>query len=157
PVLGSWPPGSASNGGVCEIWRTRQPLESGRQSRVEYRRGEQILFGCISLPESEGLQAATTQAYREIFATLNELGYPHLLRIWNYLPQINADMDGSERYWQFNTARRNALISSGRDTAGNVPAACALGSVNDSPFVVYFLASRIAPTLIENPRQISAY
>jgi chorismate lyase / 3-hydroxybenzoate synthase len=157
PVLGCWPPASGASGEVCEIWRTRQPLESGQRSRLKYRRSEQLLFGCISLPESAGLQAATTQAYREIFTTLNELGYSHLLRIWNYLPQINADMDGSERYWQFNTARRNALLASGRDTAGNVPAACALGSVNDSPLVVYFLASRIAPSLIENPRQISAY
>ena len=150
PVLGS-------NGEVCEIWRTRQRLESGRRARVQYRRGDDILFGCISVPEREGLSAATGEAYKEIFATLDELAYPYLLRVWNYLPQINVDTDGTERYWQFNNARRNALIASGRDAAGNVPAACALGSVNGSPLVIYFLASRKAPTLIENPRQISAY
>jgi enamine deaminase RidA (YjgF/YER057c/UK114 family) len=62
-----------------------------------------------------------------------------------------------ERYRQFNSARRSALIASGRDLTGNVPAACALGSVNGSPLVIYFLASRKAPALIENPRQVSAY
>lgn len=150
PVLGS-------NGEVWEIWRTRQRLESGRRGRVQYRRGDDILFGCTSMLEREGLNAATGEAYREIFATLDELAYPYLLRVWNYLPQINVDTDGTERYWQFNNARRNALFASGRDAAGNVPAACALGSVNGSPLVIYFLASRKAPTLIENPRQISAY
>jgi chorismate lyase/3-hydroxybenzoate synthase len=122
------------------------------------------LFGCISQPELQrpsaslsALHTATEQAYREIFATLDELAYPHLLRIWNYLPQINIDTNGSERYWQFNSARRSALAASGRDVTGNVPAACALGSVTGSPLVIYFLASRTAPTVIENPRQLSAY
>jgi enamine deaminase RidA (YjgF/YER057c/UK114 family) len=157
PVLGP-------TGEVCEVFRTRQQVESGQRSRVHYRRSEDVLFGCISLPETGGengstsaLHMATEQAYREIFATLDELAYPHLLRVWNYLPQINVDTHGAERYRQFNSARRNAIIAWGRDLAGNVPAACALGSVTGSPLVIYFLASRAAPTAIENPRQVSAY
>jgi chorismate lyase / 3-hydroxybenzoate synthase len=161
PVLGS-------SGEICEIWRTRQRVESGQRSRVHYRRGDEVLFGCISMPESElpegregsgisALHVATEQAYREIFATLDELDCPHLLRVWNYLPQINVDTYGTERYRQFNSARRTALVASGRDVRGNVPAACALGSVTGSPLVIYFLASREAPTVIENPRQVSAY
>jgi chorismate lyase/3-hydroxybenzoate synthase len=161
PVLGS-------SGEVCEIWRTQQRVESGQRARVHYRRCDEVLFGCISLQEANAstqpgddsissLHAATEQAYREIFATLDALAYPHLLRIWNYLPQINVDTHGIERYRQFNSARRNALIASGRDLTGNVPAACALGSVTGSPLVIYFLASRVAPTVIENPRQVSAY
>jgi enamine deaminase RidA (YjgF/YER057c/UK114 family) len=181
PVLGS-------TGEVCEIWRTGQPVESGQRARVRYRRGDEVLFGCISVAESErreadeyreangrgeangrskasgrrdgngsALHTATSEAYREIFATLDELAYPHLLRVWNYLPQINVDTHGMERYRQFNSARLSALVASGRDVTGNVPAACALGSVNGSPLVIYFLASRVAPTAIENPRQVSAY
>jgi chorismate lyase/3-hydroxybenzoate synthase len=158
PVLGS-------TGEICEVWRTRQPVESGQLSRVHYRRSDDVLFGCISVPETgrengstSALHIATEQAYREIFATLDELAYPHLLRVWNYLPQINVDTHGAERYRQFNSARRNALIAWGRDLAGsNVPAACALGSVTGSPLVIYFLASRAAPTAVENPRQVSAY
>ena len=148
PVLGS---------NVYEVWRSSKRLESGRYARVHYRRSEDVLFGCISLPEPDGLPAATEAAYREIFATVNELGYPHLARIWNYLPQINVETDGLERYRQFNSARRNALIAYRRELTGNVPAACALGAVTGSPLVVYFLASRQAATAIENPRQVSAY
>jgi chorismate lyase / 3-hydroxybenzoate synthase len=157
PVLGS-------TGEICEVWRTHQPVESGQCSRVHYRRSDEVLFGCISVPDTErengstsALHIATEQAYREIFATLDELAYPHLVRVWNYLPQINVDTHGAERYQQFNSARRNALIAWGRDLAGNVPAACALGSVTGSPLVIYFLATRAAPTAVENPRQVSAY
>jgi enamine deaminase RidA (YjgF/YER057c/UK114 family) len=157
PVLG----GSTD---ICEIWRTPGPVESGQRARVRYRRDENVLFGCIAVPESaiapgsrSTLHEATEQAYREIFSVLDSVGYGHLLRVWNYLPQINVDSFGTERYWQFNKARRDALIACGRDVIGNVPAACALGSATGSPLVIYFLASKSAPITIENPRQVSAY
>jgi len=38
-----------------------------------------------------------------------------------------------------------------------VPAASALGSPAGSPISIYFLAAREPPTMIENPRQTSAY
>ncbi len=38
-----------------------------------------------------------------------------------------------------------------------MPAACALGSPAGSPISIYFLAARQPPTMIENPRQTSAY
>ncbi len=155
---------------VYEVWRSGQPAESGRRNRVRFRRSENLLFGCIALAEAEvmgelpaepaapsALHAATGQAYREICATLDALGYPHLLRVWNYLPDINRDTDGIERYRQFNRARQEALHASGRTLTGNVPAASALGAASGSPLVVYFLAGRSAPAFIENPRQLSAY
>lgn len=155
---------------VYEVWRSGQPAQSGRRNRVHFRRSENLLFGCIALAESEvaparpdapaapsALHAATEQAYREICATLDALGYPHLLRVWNYLPDINRDSDGIERYRQFNQARQHALSACGRAIRGNVPAASALGAASGSPLVVYFLAGRAAPAFIENPRQLSAY
>src|SRR5207248_3880647 len=84
-------------------------------------------------------------------------GYPHLLRVWNYLPDINRDSHGTERYRQFNSARQQVLRECGRALTGKVPAASALGATSDSPLAVYFLAGRTAPTFLENPRQVSAY
>jgi enamine deaminase RidA (YjgF/YER057c/UK114 family) len=158
----------AGSADVCEIWRAGQAVESGHRDRVRYRRTDNVLFGCIAVPESSltplipnsertALQEATEQAYREIFAVLDAMGYPHLLRVWNYLPEINRDTQGTERYRQFNSARQDALFASGRAVTGNVPAACALGAATGSPLVIYFLASRTAPTFVENPRQVSAY
>lgn len=161
PILGA-------SANVCEVWWTERHVESGQRAGVRYRRDDNVLFGCITLPETavtplvagvnrSALYAATEQAYGEIFAMLDAVGFEHLLRVWNYLPQINVDTHGAERYRQFNSARREAFIACGRDVTDSVPAACTLGSETGSPLVIYFLASRAAPTLIENPRQISAY
>ena len=151
---------------VYEVWRADQPAESGSRDRVRFRRSENLLFGCIAVAESDiaalpaspsPLHTATEQAYREICATLDTLGYPHLLRVWNYLPDINRDSHGIERYREFNRARQHALSACGRALTGNVPAASVLGALSGSPLVVYFLAGRTAPAFIENPRQLSAY
>ena len=156
PVLGD-------AGAVYEVWRTQQEIDSSTRGRVRFTRTSDVLFGCIAVPEQEPipdstpLYEATEQAYREILGTLDALGYPHLIRVWNYVPEINRDTHGTERYRQFNSARQAALLASGRPITGNVSAACALGAAAGSPLVVYFLASHTSPTFIENPRQISAY
>jgi chorismate lyase / 3-hydroxybenzoate synthase len=160
---------------VHEVWRCGEPAESGERNRVRFRRSDQLLFGCIAVPEAEApeaaapagasgaaaassaLHAVTVGVYRDICTTLDGLGYPYLLRIWNYLPDINLDSHGSERYRQFNSARQAALREAGRPLTGNVPAASALGASRGSPLLVYFLAGREAPVYIENPRQVSAY
>ena len=160
PVLGN-------SGGLCEVWRTQQKVESGTRGSVRYARTSGMLFGCISVPESNDASAtaaeqtplyrATERAYGEILGTLDALGYGHLIRVWNYVPEINRDTHGTERYRQFNAARQTALLASGRPVTGNVSAACALGAAVGSPLVVYFLASQNAPSFVENPRQVSAY
>lgn len=156
---------------LYEVWSMRQPSISGRHGRVHFRRNDTILFGAISIPESDfaaspapaggtpgsPLQQVTAQLYGEVCATLEAEKYPHLLRVWNYLPHINGDGAGTERYQQFNTARQQALQSFGRAVVGSVPAASALGSIGDGPVVVYFLAGRTPPIFVENPRQVSAY
>jgi len=151
---------------LYEVWSSGRPAESGQHQRVRFRRSEEMLFGCITLAEADfaapahapsSLHAATAQAYAEICATLEAQQYPHLLRVWNYLPDINRDSQGTERYRQFNSARQCALQACGRAQSGSVPAASALGATSDSPVVVYFLAGRSAPVFVENPRQVSAY
>ena len=154
---------------LCEIWRVANPevqLRSGSaQARVSYRFSDDLLFGSLSIAEraidarseADALQLATEIAYQEIFDVLDETGHRHLIRVWNYLPQINAQAGGDERYRHFNSARQMAFRKSGRAIMGTVPAACALGSPAESPLSIYFLAARRPPKMIENPRQTSAY
>jgi chorismate lyase/3-hydroxybenzoate synthase len=163
PVLGE-------QGEVLELWRIGDEVRAGAHGSVQYTCSSDVLFGSVSIREDDDvspaaadcgertrLYEATAQAYRDIFATLAAVGHPHLLRVWNYIPDINLETHGLERYRQFNSARQEALIACGRAVAGNVPAASALGTAPGSPLVIYFLASRRAPALIENPRQVSAY
>ena len=139
-------------------------VQATRRGRVEYRQGPDLLFGTFALderafPSSPGataLQRATEAGYRELFGCLGSAGYPHLARVWNYLPRINAIEAGVERYRQFNRGRQEAFLAHARALAGTVPAACALGS-RDGELRIGFLATRMPVRALENPRQVSAY
>jgi len=154
---------------LYEVWRVAGSsvrLRSGSpHARVSHRFSDDLLFGSLTISERAidahdevgALQRATETAYQEIFAVLHETEHRHLIRIWNYFPEINAQAGGDERYRHFNSARQMAFRKSGRATMGTVPAACALGSPAGSPLSIYFLAARRPPKVIENPRQTSAY
>src|SRR5260221_8448434 len=154
-------------GDICEVWRVASPgLSSGSEhGNIRYRYSDDLLFGSLLIAEraidahseAERLQRATESAYQEIFDLLDDTAHPHVIRIWNYLPNINAQTGGDERYRHFNSARQMAFRKSGRATKGTVPAARAVGSPAGSPLSIYFLAARRPPKMIENPRQTSAY
>jgi len=149
------------------VWEVSEPLRSGHCGPIHYRAGTQVLFGRLVLEEvgsaisdhghSTSLQRITAQAYAQVFAALDSLGYPNLLRVWNYFAEINGTTALGERYHEFNTARRQEFLLARRVIEGQVPAACALGSAPGSPLVMYFLASTAAAHALENPRQLSAY
>jgi chorismate lyase/3-hydroxybenzoate synthase len=153
---------------MLEVWCVGERAQPGAHGRVRYARGGDFLFGSLAVQETElasapgsaprtPLEVATDLAYRDMYAALAAAGNPPLVRVWNYIPDINVVTHGLERYRQFNTARHEASLSSGRAVTGNVPAASALGAATGSPLTIYFLASRHAPAFIENPRQVSAY
>ena len=154
---------------MLEVWRADAPAQRGSHGRVRFAWGGDFLFGSLAVHESElanatgpgnaatPLEMATGLAYREMYAALAAAGSPQLVRVWNYIPDINLDTHGLERYRQFNKGRHEAKIACGRVVAGSVPAASALGAAAGSPLTMYFLASRRAPAFIENPRQVSAY
>jgi chorismate lyase / 3-hydroxybenzoate synthase len=166
PVTASMTP-SLSAADLCEVWRvtgSEITLAGEAQSRVRYRHCHDLLFGSLTIAEQPepddgagALLRATDIAYQEIFDVLEETKHRHLIRIWNYLPDINREAGGDERYRVFNSARQMAFRNSGRATMGTVPAASALGSPAGSPLSIYFLAARRPPKMIENPRQTSAY
>ncbi len=153
---------------ICEIWHGSGKVAQGQSGEIHYRHDDDVLFGVIALSESMfeastgrmPLQQATESAYRQVFSLLDVLHYPYLFRFWNYIADINTHSFGLERYRQFNQGRQDAFLAHERDVVGNVPAACALGFGQgcsaQEPLTIAFLAGRVAPLNIENPRQISA-
>lgn len=149
---------------ICEIWHGSGHLRHDRYGAIHYRHDDDVLCGVIDLSETgfaagaakTPLQQAAESAYRQIFALIDALHYPYVLRFWNYIADINGHSFGLERYRQFNLGRQEAFLAVGRDGVGHVPAACALGTAQGS-LSIAFLAGRVAPHAIENPRQISAY
>lgn len=150
--------------GAAFAWLAPGPFTSGQQVGLRYRHTDALLFGAVTLSEADftptvevsALQLATKAAYDRIFETLQRTEFPYLARCWNYLPRINVDGGGMERYRQFNIGRQDAFIAAHRSFHGGSPAACALGT-HEGVLVVYFIASRAHPLNIENPRQVSAY
>ena len=118
-----------------DSWHSQQTdLRSGRSGAVQWRADGDWAFGQLELPAADADLAATTRnAYRDVFAALDDCGRPQVLRLWNYLPRINADGGGLERYRQFNIGRQQAFIDAGRDAFEGSPAACALGTTGRPP------------------------
>lgn len=153
-----------------EVWCGEGEVQYGRRGALVFGCNQDLLFGAVQLDEAafaakpggqDGktpLQQASESAYRAIFSLLDELAFPHVLRFWNYVADINEDSHGIERYRQFNMGRQDGFLHSGRMVRGAaVPAASAVGC-DPGPLTVYFLAGRGSrPVAIENPRQVSAY
>src|ERR1700722_4111777 len=149
PVTASMTP-SLSARDLCEVWRVTGPqihLSSGESARthVRYRCSEDLLFGSLTITEqaieaggeAQALMRATELAYQEIFDVLNKTDHRHLIRIWNYLPQINAKSGGHEDFGLFTAARQRVFLNSGGAPGGAVPAASALGSPAGSAISIY--------------------
>lgn len=149
----------SSHGAVADLWHAGSDIRTGTTGAAHWRSDGHWTIGHIDLDEgAEGqtLETLAQRAYRDLFQTLSETGCPHPLRIWNYLPQINADGGGLERYRQFNAGRQQAFLEAGQAAFDGAPAACALG-IRQGALGIHFLAGRRAPVPIENPRQVSAY
>ena len=115
-----------------------------------------VAFGRLEFTISENpglLQSVAQSKFEFLFDVINSAAYPHLWKVWNYVPHINEEVNGIERYKEFNAGRAAGFASRKITTK---PAACALGS-SDENLVIYFLAGKELPTVIENPRQVSAY
>ena len=149
----------SADGPQVDAWMTEGPFTDGRCGRVRWRHNGRWLFGAVELDEGverQGLEALAHRAYADIFATLRETGCGQLQRLWNYLPRINLDGGGLERYRQFNSGRQIAFLEAGYAAFEGAPAACAIGTL-EGPFCVRFLAGTVPPVPVENPRQVSAY
>lgn len=147
-------------GAMADVWHVSGThIESGTTGIARWRTDGHWLLGAIDLDEKaegQGLQELAHRAYRDLFKTLEQSGIAHLQRVWNYLPRINADGGGLERYRQFNAGRQEAFLEAGRAAFEGAPAACCLG-IHQGALSIRFLAGQAAPLPVENPRQVSAY
>lgn len=145
----------------AERWLSEAPAAArteGRTGHVSWHDDGRWLHGsaCIEVSGGARLREDTRALYADLFEVLRQRGDLHLLKVWNYLPHINAELDGLEVYRHFNVGRQQAFLDAGQRAFEGAPAACALGH-HEGPLSVHFLAGRQAPRPIENPRQVSAY
>jgi chorismate lyase/3-hydroxybenzoate synthase len=142
--------------GTIEVWHSAQPVQVSISDGVCCIASEEVLFAHLLVRETDAddLAAATNSAYQRLLVAIRHQGYPHLLRVWNYFPDINRNDRGLERYQNFCQGRHRALTLA--DFEPKLPAASALGSVGPG-MLIYALASRAPGIPVENPRQVSAF
>ena len=142
-----------------ERWSESGPTEPVSHGRFTGRQGKAMTYlgVCLKVTKLNDMRQITFELYRELLAALAELGVPRLVRIWNYIPQINAGSGDNECYRQFCWGRAEAL----GDTI--LPAATAIGS-KDGWLRISVLSTgpagepaSLGVRHIENHRQLSAY
>jgi chorismate lyase/3-hydroxybenzoate synthase len=142
---------------LAEVWHSSEKPEHNATGFIRYSKNTKLIFGCIDLDCDRDLQQQSEHVYKELLSFIENSGYPHLLRVWNHFPLINAYDGALERYQLFCVGRHNAFQAHcGTDFQLQLPAASAIGT-QGSKFSLHFIASTEAGIYLENPRQTSAY
>ena len=143
---------------LAEVWTSTLPVTYHQAEGIHFAMNDEVLFGALQLEEGRRapLDLVTYTAYQRLLVQVRALGYPHLLRVWNYFPHINLESDGLERYQRFCAGRHQALAEGLSDFPRTLPAGTAVGTMS-GPLKIHFLAARQPGTHVENPRQVSAY
>ncbi|SIQ30705.1 chorismate transformation enzyme, FkbO/Hyg5 family [Solilutibacter tolerans] len=139
-----------------EVWRGNGEVASGWDGEIRWSSDGELLFGVIEVEEGAGgIAEAARTAYAAMTGFVSARGFPHMLRIWNYLDAITLGEGDAERYRQFCVGRAQGL---GQFETELLPAATAIGRCDDQRVLqVYWLAAKAPGKPVENPRQVSAY
>jgi chorismate lyase/3-hydroxybenzoate synthase len=118
-------------------------------------RRDDVFFGSVRVEDDDDVERAARLAYDEILRTTIERGFPHLIRVWNHVRDINEGEGDAERYKRFCAGRHDAFAAA-QWPKDRLPAASAVG-IRGRGLAVHYLAATAPGRQIENPRQVSAY
>jgi chorismate lyase/3-hydroxybenzoate synthase len=129
-------------------------VRSGAFHALKTADGE-IVGGFAALPCAGSAEPVAHRLYSDLLALI---GDQSLYRIWNFVPEINAEVAGREQYQSFNMGRCRAFRERYGESAMEcrLPAASAVG-IGEPVLAIAFLAGRGEVSFFENPRQIPAY
>jgi len=139
------------------VWRASGPVTRGRSGMIRYAHDAGFLFGVIEAHEVAYGDIRRTA--RTVYGAIDEFqrasGFPHLIRMWNFLDALNDGAGDFERYRQFCVGRAEGF---GESVRNGYPAATAIGRQRSSGVLqVFWIAAKAPGRAIENPRQVSAY
>ena len=94
-----------------EVWYSGLPVQRGEQQNCQWSANDELLFAGLAIDEGRypSQREAIHQAYRQLLQLTTERDYPHLIRVWNYMPDINRGEGEQERYKQFCLGRLDAF------------------------------------------------
>jgi chorismate lyase/3-hydroxybenzoate synthase len=110
--------------------------------------------------DAQALAEAAATVYRSIGTEIRRHARREVVRIWNFVPDIQGRIRGAgDRYMAFNLGRYAAYTEWFQSPAGfraNMPTSSAVGVSGNSVFVHALICDRPGRP-VENPRQIPAY
>ena len=141
-----------------EVWTSGATTRRGRLGRVDWAEDGSILFGSLASPLAGDLASETEAHFAELLEAAEARRFPYLLRVWNFLPGINAAENGEERYRLFNAGRAAAFDAryGVAEAETRFSASSAVGSSGDH-LVTWFAAARSPGRHLGNPRQVHAF
>jgi chorismate lyase/3-hydroxybenzoate synthase len=142
---------------VTEIWTSSAPIQHGSQDHCHYSQTDDALMISLVVDETafDNQQLAIADGYHRLLSVIQQRGYPHIIRMWNYMPDINNGVDDNEHYRHFCIGRQQAFQRHHYDQQ-HYPSACALGHYQGDA-IIYLLAAKQPGQHFENPNQQSAY
>lgn len=146
--------------GVAEVWVSSSPVTHSTFCQWQTAQSRDYLFATANYPDNNrDIADNTQQHYQNLFELVKQAGFAQMLRLWNYIPDINGnDALGQERYRTFCLGRSLAFSEHFTDCEAVMPAATGIGSLSGN-ITIALLAKRTYDNVhhIENPRQIPAY
>jgi chorismate lyase / 3-hydroxybenzoate synthase len=140
-----------------EVWTTGRPVRTGHRDGIAYGHDGDYAFCASRVAPAARYAAGVRVAYLDAFHLLADLGYRHVLRMWNYIGGINEpNADGLETYRDFCRGRAEAFDTSPLPS-DRMPAGTAVGALH--PGIDFYLIARRRDghVAVENDRQIPAY
>ena len=128
---------------------------AGNAHTENWHTSDEFAWVQLRIEETGDLVADSKAAYTELLGRVRGSSHPYLIRIWNYMLDINAGDEDAERYRQFCVGRAQAVDAQFIDPP---PAATAIGYVgeNHGLFVIALCSTQKAIAL-ENSRQTPAW
>ena len=127
-----------------QLWPAAGEVARLTVAGAEAAADDRSLFVSIECPvgSDSRIDALTFDVYRRLLRDVELAGFPHVLRIWNYLPCIHDVTAGIDRYMLFCKGRAEAFAAHyGPEFSDRLSAASAVGCPGDA-LVVHVLASR---------------
>jgi chorismate lyase / 3-hydroxybenzoate synthase len=145
--------------GLMDVLHSSQPVTRGLRGDFAYAHNDSVLLGQLTLrlADASDVESQAFAAYQKIRDALDRLGFPHPLRLWNYIDNINQGEGDAEVYKQFCLGRARTVDAT-PENEKILPAASAIGSHgNNGNLVIHVLAAQSPGVQVENPRQVSAF
>ncbi len=133
-----------------ETWYSDTRVVREKSGDIFFAVNDDLLFGWCYQETAGDVAGRVEDAYRKILLTIEDAGYPALVRTWHYLPGIHRRKAGLSVYQEFCNGRLRVARSSGKERI--LCAATVIGT-EASYCAFHFLAAKTAGRLVNNVRQ----